>query len=340
VKHRKSAAIVAVSLGVIASLILNGIAGYLILNPRRVADQFRVWSFSPPAAIAEQIHRDNMSAEGKFLYLASYPKVEDKREFNQICSAVTIDTSILGCYLTDSKRIYLYHETDIRLDGTEEVMAAHEMLRAAWDRMNPAQRGPLLTQLRRVLALNEDIDLEVPQHMAAIRRDDPKDYDAELYATIGTELPDIGQVLESSYAPYFVHRSTVVLLYAHATAYVIALREKVNDLVATMNALNDTISSQVTAFNSAVGTLESDIGSFNARAETPGGFPSEAEFDAERAALVARGDSLTATAAQINTQIDLFNADLGKLKTLDKTALSLVKSLNIELAPVPSVTTA
>jgi hypothetical protein len=340
VKRITSRAIIVLSAGLVVSIVFNFFIGYLFLDSRRVADQIRVWRFAPTAAVTEQISRDGMSPQGRFLYLASSPKVQAKRDFNETCSAVTIDTSILGCYLETSKRIYLYHVTDPRLDGTEEVMAAHEMLRAAWDRMTAAQRAPLLARLQRVLATNNEPNFDLAKQMASVRHDDPADYDGELYATVGTEASNIGPVLESSYSQYFVRRSTVTALYAHANAYLVALRQKVDALVANLNSLNDTINSEVTAFNSAADALDSDVSSFNARAERPGGFSSEYQFDVARAALIARQDTLQATVTQINAQIDVFNGDLTKLKALDKTALSLVKSLNIELEPLSNVISA
>ena len=336
-KHRYRGAIVGVSIALVLAILSNGFAYYVVLNERRVADQIRVWNFKVTAPIAEQVQRDQLTAEGKFLYLASLPKVESKRDFNQICSAVTTDTSILGCYIEPSKRIYLFHEADARLDGTEEVMGAHEMLRAAWDRNSAAERKTLLVQLDRVLATNHDKDLNLSGRMTAIRRDDSADANAELYALVGTEIPSVGKVLERNYAQYFAKRSVVTTLSAHSRAFVIALAKKVAALSTTLDALNTTIDAQVTAFNAAVATLDTDVTSFNARADRPGGFSSQHQFNVARQALVNRENALQATADQINGQIDVYNADLTKLTALSKTAASLLKGLNSELDPLPGM---
>ena len=339
-KHRYRGVIIGGSLGLVFAILFYGLVGYFVLDPRPVADQLRVWKFTLTAAVTEQIHRDQMSPEGRFLYLASLPQVESKRAFNQTCSAVTTDTSILGCYIESTKRIYLYHETDVRLDGTEEVMGAHEMLRAAWDRTSPAERKTLLVQLDRVLATNDDKDLKLSDRMTAIRHDDPTDADAELYALVGTEVPNVGTVLDKNYAQYFAKRSVVTALSAHTNAYVIALAKKVDALTTTMDTLNTTIDTEATAFNAAVSTFGSDVTSFNARAERPGGFSSQRQFNVARQALIDRQSALQATADQINGQVDEFNADLTRLNALSKTAASLVKSLNVELEPLPDVLSA
>lgn len=322
-------------------ILVISVAGvYVGLNQRWFDDQLTVWKFTPTAAINEQMKRDDMSSEGRFLYLASEPKVEPKRQFNQICSEVTTDTGVLGCYIDSTKRIYVFHETDKRVDGTEEVMAAHEMLRAAWDRMSTQQRAPLLVQLNNVLYKNDDPNLYLSEDIASDRRHDHKDSNGELYATIGTEVPKVGKVLEASYAQYFIKRSVVTALNAHAISYIVALRHKVNTLTATMDTLNDTINARIKKFDSAAKQLGADVDSFNARAKTPGGFASQGQFNADRAALIARQHSLKATQSQINKQIDTFNADLTTLKGYAKIALSLATSLNIDFKPIQHLITA
>jgi hypothetical protein len=319
-----------IAIVVVFAAVVYGSVTYLVPNPHTIADLINVVRFKPTAAIDEQIHRDDMTGHGRFLYLASEPTVEPRRQFNQICSAVTTDTGVLGCYIDATKRIYIFHETDKRVDGTEEVMAAHEMLRAAWDRMTPAQRAPLLVQLNNVLYKNDDPNLYLSDSIAAARRDDPHDSNAELYATIGTEVPSVGKVLEASYAQFFVKRSIVTALNAHAISYIVALRHKVAKLSSTMTKLNDTITARIKSFNAAATRLRSDVASFNSRANTLGGFASEGQFNVGRAALIARQNSLKSTAMQINAQIDTFNADLTVLNGYLTIALSLATSLNID----------
>jgi hypothetical protein len=340
VKHRYAGAFVTVAIALIVGLGLSGTVAYVVVSSRAFSDLLSVWNFKPTAAINEQVQRDGMTNEGRFLYLASHPKVEPRREFNQICSAVTADTGQLGCYLDSTNRIYIFHETDKRVDGTEEVMAAHEMLRAAWDRMSTAERAPLLVQLNHVLYKNDDPNIYLSQSIAAVRKDDPHDSNGELYATIGTEVPSVGKVLEASYAQFIVKRSTVTALNAHAISYIVALRHKVDRLTTTMTTLNDTITARIKKFKSAVSTLKSAVAAFNARATTPGGFASEGQFNVARAGLVARQNSLKADASQINHQIDTFNADLTTLDGYSKIALSLATSLNIDFKPLEHVISA
>jgi hypothetical protein len=340
VKHRYGRTAVAIAIAVVVTTALYGSVAYATFNTRRLADQIRVWNFKPTAEINGHIKRDDMSAEGKFLYLASLPKIESKDAINQTCSAVTSATGILGCYVEKTKRIYLLHETDKRIDGAEDVMAAHEMLVAAWDRMSQAQRAPLLAQLKHVLATNDDPDIDLPDDMSAVRESEPKEADAELYAMVGTEVPQLDAQLEASYAQFFVQRSVITALNAHSLVYIIALRKKAEALMSTMDTLYTTIKSREKSLDAAVATLRSNISSFNARANTPGGFASEGQFNADRTALVARENSLKATNTQINDQIDTYNSDLKQVASLAKIALDLAQKLNVTLTPLQHVSTA
>ena len=339
-KHKYGRIIVGGSIVLVIGIVFYGFAGYAYLNRQRVVDQLRVWKFTPTAAISEQVHRTGMSGDGKFLYLASEPTIESKTNFNTVCSVVTADTSILGCYISRTQRSYIYRETDSRLDGTEELWAAHEMLRAAWDRMSPTQRASLRGPLATVLMASTDESINLSGRIADVNRDDPTDREAELYAIVGTEVPIVGTTLERNYSQYFVSRDAVTKLAAHARSYVVALKLKVDALSTTISDLGRTIDKRVKTFNSSAHKLDSAISSFNSRARTPGGFATLAQFNAERAILISRQHALRATMSSINHQVDAFNANLKKLRGLSETAASLIKSLNVELAPLPDLSNA
>jgi hypothetical protein len=337
VKHRYAGIIVGGAALTALALAFYGLVGYVALNTRHVADQVNVASYKPSAAVTEQISRTGMTAQGKFLYLASRPTVEDKAVFNSTCIKVTGHKNILGCYLEASKRAYVYHVTDTRLDGTEEVVAAHEMLRAAWDRMSPTEQAKLTSELARVLGSNTDADIDLGTRIGAITSNNRADRDGELYAIIGTEVPDAGAVLEKSYSQYFTNRSVVTALSAHARAYIVALNKKVAALSTEMNGLVTSVDSGVAALDKAAGQFEKDVKTFNSRAETPGGFPTQSSFDVARAALVARLDKLKQKQKAIKAEIAKFDVDLDKLTALNKTAAGLFKNLNDDVPTLPDI---
>jgi hypothetical protein len=340
VKHSYRGAVVGGSIGLVFALAYYLVVGWVVLNPGRTADQVAVWNYTPTAEISAQIHRTDMSAEGKFLYLASRPTVDTANNFNSTCGVVTSDTSLLGCYLDDSQRAYIYRVTDPRLDGTEDIVAAHEMLRAAWDRMTPAERSRLEPPLDDIVAADPSNE-NLQERTTALREDDPTHRYAELYAIVGSEIANVGSRLEKSYDRYFTHRSVVTKLNVHANKYVIALQKKITALSATLTSLNKQIDTGITQFNQAIDVLNADIDSFNARADRIGGFASIGQFNRERAALIGRQRALQTTSDQIDAQITLFNKDLDTLGTLSKTAADLFTHLNNDqLAPLPTLSDA
>jgi hypothetical protein len=322
---------------VVIGVLVYGTGGYVLLNKQHVTDQLRAAEFKPTAANREQVKRSGMSATGQFLFYASDPVVLDKFDFNTTCSAETVDTSILGCYIPSTKRIYLYHQTDKRVDGDEEVMAAHEMLRAAWDRMSVAQHDALIPALKKVLAAGGDSRLEIKSRYASIGENDPADRYGELYAIAGTEVADVGPTLEASYAPYFIKRSTVTRLNLFANAYVFALTSQINSFNSNLTTNYKKIKARKKSINGQVDSYNSAVSAFNARAQTLGGFASEGQFDAARAVLEGRRNSINGQIKSVNKTIDAYNAQLKQLRVLEKSAISLGRSLNTNLAPVPSV---
>jgi hypothetical protein len=333
VKHRYVALIAAGSSLLAAGLFVSAAGLYVQRNQQEISDAVLVASYKPTATDKEQVKRSAMSKAGAFLFYASQPAVLEKADFNRTCSLVTTDTSILGCYLEYDKHIVLYHQSDKRLDGSEEVMAAHEMLRAAWDRMPSAEHAKLVAALDKVLATNDDKNLALKARMKAIRQDDAADANAELYAMVGTEVSDAGTELDANYARFFTKRATVTKLAAYSRAYVVALTNQIDDFAKGLDHKSSDIDGRIKSFDHAVKAWNASVDSFNRRASEIGGFASEGQFNTQRAALLARQKSLVGTQKSINSEIDDFNSQLKQLKSLLKTAEGLVTSLNIELAP-------
>ena len=123
----------------IVSLVLLLGAGWLFLNRMYVVDQIAVWRYTPTLEISQMASRSSMNDNGRFLFYASTPSVQDRNEFNQFCRKIVEKSAVLGCYT--SGQIYIYNISDPRLDGIKDVTAAHEMLHAAYDRLSPNEKS-------------------------------------------------------------------------------------------------------------------------------------------------------------------------------------------------------
>src|SRR5690554_1282125 len=118
---------------------------YLVQHPQPIIDQVTVWQYEPTPAVQEHVERLGLTDHGRFLYYASKPSIESSTAFADNCPAHEGEGGfgILGCYRPANKTIFLYDVTDERLNGTEEITAAHEMLHAAWDRLGADERANL-----------------------------------------------------------------------------------------------------------------------------------------------------------------------------------------------------
>ena len=315
---------------VIAALVTVAAMAAIVLlavNQQRVRDQITIWNFTPSAAVEGHVERTTMTDEGRFLYYASEPVVIPEEEFDPICSEVE-GAGILGCYLTGYQQIFLYQVTDERLDGAEEVTAAHEMLHAAWDRMSPSDRLALEPLLEAEVTERAD-DEELAETLEFYAEVEPGERANELHSIIGTQFADISPELEEHFAEYFADRSAVVTLNETAEAVIRDQIAQGDAIIAKMEELDASITADYDYYNAGYDQLNLDIDNFNVRADS-GDFSSQAQFDAERNALLARGTDLDALYLSIDTRAQEYEALRVQLEELSAVVDDLQAALNID----------
>lgn len=317
--------------GTLATVVLvtatAGAAIWALSNWQRIDDQFTVWNFAPTAELEAYVDRSTMSAEGEFLFYASEPTVHESEDFDTVCSSQKEDVGILGCYLPATKAIHLYDVTDARLDGIEEVIASHEMLHAAWDRLGPEAQSDLGTLLEKQFeSLASDADLAARMQFYA--ETEPGERLNELHSIIGTEVGELSPELEAHYATYFTDRAALVALHVASDAVFTDLQVRADALVASLDALRAEVEADYAAYNAGYDSLNADIASFNARADS-GGFSSQRQFATERASLIARQDDLDALFASIDERTARYEAGVAELDSLNAQVVELNSSINI-----------
>ena len=282
-------------------------------------DSYIAWSEPVSDEVAAIAQATGMSLQGELIYRASTPAIENDDAFNEHCAIE--GGAVLGCYYEG--KLYVYAVTDERLAGTVEVTAAHEMLHAAYERLSPTERAR--------------VDELVDEVIASIPDDDPIYEDLSLYpdsqladewhSRIGTEFAEIPPALEAHYAIYFDDRAKVVELNVQANAAFVALQEQIDALVAEIDALDPVIDARIAAYEAAVAAYNADVDAFNARNQN-GYYTSQAQFDRDRNALVARGDALDAEYAAIDAEIQHYNALVEQLTALDADYADLYSALD------------
>lgn len=310
-----------------------GTAGWAIAHPRTVNDLVAYWQYDPTPAIAGYATRAGMSEHGRFLFYASTPRVLPDGEFDRVCAGVEVGIGVLGCYTLADGRIYLFDITNVDLDEFEVVVAAHEMLHAAWSRLSEDEQAALVEPLEEAFA-TVPADSELIERIAAYEAADPESRIPELYAIIGTELATIPDELEVHYARYFDDRAQVVALWKQVEAIFLELEAELERLSGELERLFAEIEAEQAAAEKAAAALEDDISAFNARASRPGGYVSQAAFQRDRQALLNRQAALTRSVDATNAKIDTYNALVEEFTALNEQAEALGKDLNIDPEPL------
>jgi hypothetical protein len=149
-----------------------------------------------------------MNDLGRKLFYVHDPELLPKESFRDQCVFEEF-TIVLGCYISH-QRIFIFDVNDERLQGIEEVTAAHEMLHAAYDRLSLSEREEIDRQLLDFYATVSDKRLI--ETINTYQASDPTVVPSELHSIIGTEVREIPESLERYYTRYFDDRLAVVSL--------------------------------------------------------------------------------------------------------------------------------
>lgn len=324
--------------GIVAQSAVIATAGWAVANPRSVGDTVTVWQYEPTPAISGYATRAAMSERGRFLFYASTPEVVPGDAFDLLCSRDEPDIGVLGCYTLADGRIYLYDITNVDLAAFEVVVAAHEMLHAAWDRLSADEQAALVDPLEEAFA-TVGADSELAQRIASYEDFDPTSRIPELYAIVGTELSNVPAVLEQHYAEYFDDRVTVIALWKQIEAIFAALEQELDRLSSELDRLAAEISAEQATAEQTAAVLEADIAAFNTRADRPGGYTSQSAFERDRQALIDRQSALTAAIDATNATVNAYNALVEEFTALNEQAAALNKDLNIDPQPIETTET-
>ncbi len=318
----------------VVSALLIVSALWLYFNRQFVIDTITVWSYQPSETIQAIQSNAEFTDKGRFVFYATQPALEQQDAFNRECPRQEERSPILGCYTNDD-RIYIYDLTNERLDGMEEVTAAHEMLHAVWRRMSDAEREKIAAELQTAYEKTDNAALK--DRMAYYERTEPGELHNELHSILGTEIASLGEPLESYYGKYF-DRSTVLALHAKYSSVYNGLYDRASELYSQMESLASSIESRSAEYQTAVRQYTADIQSFNTRANN-GSFSSQNQFNRERAVLVARSAVLNNQRQAVNASITTYNKYYSEYQDIAKQIEVLNESIDSfhQIDQAPSV---
>lgn len=201
---------------------------------QRIGDWFRLRGYVPTAEIAAITEQTAMTGQGKHLFYINRPALEDKTTFRQNCPDYEA-TIVIGCYRQGQGGIHVLKVDDPRLEGVEQVTAAHEMLHAAYDRLRSSERAEIETWLQD-FARNGLADERVKETLKSYETTEPGQQANEMYAIFGTEVARLPAELEQHYQRYFSNRAAVV---GFAANYQEAFTSRQRQVEAYDKQLND-----------------------------------------------------------------------------------------------------
>jgi hypothetical protein len=309
------------------AVVFGGI--YLVQHPQPIIDQITVWQYEPTPAVQAHVERLGLTEHGEFLYYASKPSIQSSPQFAESCPAHEGEDGfgILGCYVRADKTIYVYDVTDERLDGTEEITAAHEMLHAAWDRLSDEERSRISSLLETEYQKHSS-DTVFSERMSVYARIEPGEHANELHSIMGTEVAELSPELEEHYARYFTDRAAVTSLHASANAVFVELTARTDELVAAMDALRAEIEADYARYTTGMDSLNRDVENFNARSRAS----STEEFQRlqeEADELNQRGRNLESLYESVQERSVRFDAMMAELQGLNSLRADLQSGLNI-----------
>lgn len=313
--------VVALQVGTLGTVV------WALANSGPIGDRLAAASFTPSPAIAGYVARSTMTPEAKLFFYATHPAVDSKKTFDALCSSDEEGVGTLGCYLPRKDSIHLFDITDTRLDGMEEVIASHEMLHAAWVRTSNAEQATLAPLLE-AAAKKLDGDAQFTARMAFYAKSEPGERINELHSILGTEVADLGPVLEKHYAVFFSDRAALVAMHTKSNQVFVDLAQQTTDLVAQLATLRSGVETDYAAYTAGYDQLDLDVASFNSRADS-GDFTGQSQFNRERAALLTRKADLDALFTSLTDRQTSYDALLVQLDALNADAAALNSSINI-----------
>jgi hypothetical protein len=281
----------------IALLMLITIPVGAITHAEQIMDWWKLRGYTPAANIVSLANDDTMTDKGRHLFYINHPQlIGDKTQFRSVCT-ISEQTIVLGCYHGIENGIALYNVSDSRLNGVEEVTAAHETLHAAYDRLGSSERNTLNQELTDFYN-NGLHDKRIADTINAYKQTEPNDVVNEMHSVFGTEVANLPPSLENYYRQYFTNREVVVNFSNQYESVFTQNQQQLDGLKSQIQALkselsadkqniqveennlsernksmqellrngdNSAYNSQVNSYNSLVVKLRSDISAYNAK---------------------------------------------------------------------------
>ena len=301
------------------------VGGTLIFaNFQNIRDALTAWQYPLDAQVKTLATEAGLNSRGDYLLQISRAQLDDSASFNANCQIKETQAILLGCY--SGQRIYVFNVTDSQISGIKSVIAAHEMLHAAYQRLSSTERNRVDAMISAEIPHIQNP--EILDLLKVYAKSEPGQELNELHSLLATEEKSLPSDLENYYKQYFTDRQKVVANYD-------AYKQVFDNLNSQAQNLQNQLANEKTAIQKATNDyltnsrkLSSDIDDFNNCAKTTGCFANQADFAAQRAALISRQNQLATDKTALDAQVDKYNKDVAALNALGVEAQKLNQNLD------------
>ena len=313
----------------VVTLIVLALLGFGLFNLQAIEDWLRLRNYAPPVAITVIAKADTMTDDAKHIFYVTHPDlINEANAFRQTCPSFE-QTIVLGCYRSGfSSAIYIYNVQDARLNGVVEVTAAHEMLHAAYDRLDQDDKSRINGLLNDFYS--DDLrDKRVLETIDTYKQTEPDELLNEMHSIFATEVGSLTPELESYYQRYFSNRSAVVAFASKYADEFTSRIAEIKDFEQRLVDLKQKIDNKETTLGSQLEQMEADrrrLDGLRASGQVD-------EYNAAVPAFNAAVNGYNDGVVELRADIAEYNRLVAAHNALAAELSSLYDSLDTSLAP-------
>ena len=316
------------SLLFVATLALLAAPFLLFFKAQALVDWYQLRNYTPPAAVSSLAAQDAMNNYARHIFYVNHPALESNaNQFRTDCSE-SEKTIILGCYHGNQDGIFVYNVLDPRLAGVAQVTAAHEMLHAAYDRLNSKDRN-YVDGLLQDFYNNGLKDQRVIDTINLYRQSEPNDVVNEMHSVFGTEVASLPAPLEVYYKRYFDNRQAVTALAANYQAEFTSRSDQIKADDAQLAQIKASISSQEQNLQAQSSRINSD----RARLDSLRSNGQIEQYNAGVSVFNGEVNDYNRGVEKLHTDITIYNQLVAERNSIASELSSLDKAIDTRLAP-------
>lgn len=312
------------------TLVLLALPILVAANLEALEDWWKLRGYVPSSSIVKLANEDTMTDKARHLFYINHPQlVDDKSQLRQFCPQ-NEQTIVLGCYRAVQGGIAIFDVTDQRLSGVEEVTAAHEMLHAAYDRLDKKDKD-YVNGLLNDYYMHSLGDNRIAKTIQAYQMSEPNDVVNEMHSIFGTEIASLPVALENYYKKYFNDRSQVTNFSSSYQSVFTQNQQQLDSLKKQIDSTKD----QLVANKEEIENEEDSLQTESQRMRSLLSDGNTEEYNQAVGPYNARVNNLRALINSYNSRVERLNNMIEQYNNLAYNQESLYQSLDTRVQTQP-----